>query len=826
MSKITLLLAYLLLTIDLSAQLPNKQDSSWTKTPRYTPKRINNLVHTKLSVSFDYEKTILNGEAWITLTPHLYPTDTLRLDAKGMDLHEIALINSKGAKEKLAFGYDKLQIRIQLPKTFKKGENYTVYIKYTSKPEDYQKMVGGDPMLGVKGLYFINPKGSNKRKPIQIWTQGETESNSVWFPTIEQTQQKTTQEIIMTVPSQYVTLSNGKLISQKTNQNSTRTDHWKMDLPHAPYLFFMAVGDYAVIKDSWKGKEVSYFVEPEFAPVARKIFGNTPEMMGYFSKITGVEYPWNKYSQITGRDFVAGAMENTTATMHQETAQQDARQLTDGNIWEGTIAHELFHHWFGDLVTAESWSHLTVNESFADYSQTLWSEYKYGKDAADAENFKGMRGYLAGPNEQKDLVRFIYADREDMFDAVSYQKGGRILHMLRKYIGDSAFFKGLNIYLTANRFKSAEAHHLRLAFEEASGEDLTWFFNQWYFGSGHPKLQISYQYNENEKMVEVVVNQTQQSGKLFRIPTTVDIYHNQFKTRHHIWIENKTDTFRFAASIQPSLVNFDGEKILLCEKKENKTLDQYIYQYHHAGNYVDRREAIEFAAQSADDPRAIALLNTAIHDPYHELRELALEKIDLSKEKQRAAYEKTIAAAVVNEKNRPVKASMIAALGSLSESKYKKLFTDNLNDSSYSVSGAALEALGKIDSALALSFAKKISGVQLKGILDNTVNRILIASGDENAYDRLQDKFLEMPLSNEKFMMLQQIAGLSTSMKDINKARQALLLIIQFREQLPAGIKEQAAPFINNYILRDAMNKFKSSGNAEMVKFLASQIGQ
>ena len=219
------------------------------------------------------------------------------------------------------------------------------------------------PLPDAKGLYFINPKGEEKDKPTQIWTQGETEANSVWMPTIDKPNQKTTQEIYMTVPAKYVTLSNGLLISQKKNADGTRTDYWKMDLPHAPYLFFMGVGDFAIVKDSYKGKEVSYYVEKEYAPVARSIFGNTPEMMKFFSEKLGVEYPWQKYAQIVGRDYVSGAMENTTATLHQESAYQNARELVDGIRWEGTIAHELFHQWFGDLVTAESWSNLTVNES-------------------------------------------------------------------------------------------------------------------------------------------------------------------------------------------------------------------------------------------------------------------------------------------------------------------------------------------------------------------------------------------------------------------------------------------------------------------------------
>ena len=106
------------------------------------------------------------------------------------------------------------------------------------------------------------------------------------------------------------------------------------------------------------------------------------------------------------------------------------------------------------------------------------------------------RDIVQSQSENKDLVRFYYPDKEDMFDAVSYNKGGRILHMLRNFVGDSAFFKALNLYLTTNKFKSAEAHHLRLAFEEVTGKDLNWFFNQWYFGAGHPKLDVTYGYDE------------------------------------------------------------------------------------------------------------------------------------------------------------------------------------------------------------------------------------------------------------------------------------------------------------------------------------------
>jgi aminopeptidase N len=588
----------------------------------------------------------------------------------------------------------------------------------------------------------------------------------------------------------------------------------------------MGVGDYAVIKDSWKGKEVNYYVEKEFGPVAKKIFGNTPEMMTYFSRITGVEYPWVKYSQITGREYVAGAMENTTATIHQETAQQDARELTDGNIWEGTIAHELFHQWFGDYVTAESWSNLTLNESFADYSQTLWDEYKYGKDAGDAENFSGLQGYLMGDNAKKDLVRFYYEDREQMFDAVSYQKGGRILHMLRKHIGDSAFFKGLNLYLTSNKFKAAEAHHLRLAFEEVSGMDLTWYFNQWYFGNGHPKLDIQYKYNEAAQKATVIVKQTQTTGKVFRIPTVIDVYNGKTRTRNQVWIEHAVDSFSFASATKPDLINFDGEKILLCEKKENKSLDNYIHQYYHAGNYLDRKEAVDFCGKKTDDPKALALLKDALNDPFHGIRLLAMGKIDMKKDRIRKTFEETIASLVNKETNRPVKASMLEGLGKTADAKYASLYEKNINDSSYSVSGSSLEALSKVDSVLALKYAMELSNKPAKGKLDNAINSILVASGKEEVFDKLADKFTDMGLTNEKFMLMQQIGEMTGSMKSNDRIKKSIDMIIAFRDEIPAQVKEQTNPYINGMILGGIMNKLKMAGNTAMAKYLESKMGK
>ncbi|WP_424350295.1 M1 family metallopeptidase, partial [Lutimonas sp.] len=472
--------------------------------PQYRGERekVSDLVHTKLKVSFDFEKSQMPGEAWITLTPHFYNVNELELDAKAMLIHSI----TSNGKE-LKYTYDDRKLQIKLGNTYARGEEYTVYIKYTARPEEV-KEAGSAAITDAKGLYFIDPLDTDPNKPTQVWTQGETEGSSCWFPTIDSPNQKTTQEIYMTVPNQYVTLSNGLLKEQTKNNDGTRTDYWKFDQKHAPYLFFMGVGEYSIVEDKWKDIPVDYYVEKEYEPYAKEIFGKTPEMLQFFSDYTGVDYIWPKYAQIVGRDYVSGAMENTTAVLHQERAYQTSGDLIDKNVWEYVIAHEAFHHWFGDLVTTESWSNLTVNESFANYSEYLWIEYKYGKDAADAHRHEEVEGYLSPDNELKDLVRFHYNSREDMFDAVSYNKGGTILHMLRSYIGDDAFKAGMNKYLNDNKFGTGEAHQLRLAFEKVSGKDLNWFFNQWYFNNGHPKLDVKYVYSEDAKIVTVQIEQT------------------------------------------------------------------------------------------------------------------------------------------------------------------------------------------------------------------------------------------------------------------------------------------------------------------------------
>lgn len=679
--------------------------------------KINDLVHTRLKVSFDYSKRHLLGEAWITLEPHFYNVSELELDAKSMLIHKISM----GNKE-LKYEYDGNKLKIKLGNTFGKGEQYTLYISYTARPEEVEQE-GSAAINSAKGLYFIDPDGTDPKKPTQIWTQGETESNSCWFPTIDTPNQKSSQEIYMTVPDQYLTLSNGLLKEQTKNGDGTRTDYWKFDQKHAPYLFFMGVGEFSIVKDKWKNLPVDYYVEKEYEPYAQGIFGLTPEMIEFYSGYTGVEYVWPKYAQVVIRDYVSGAMENTTAVTHSEMAYQTAGDLVDENTWESVIAHELFHHWFGDYVTAESWSNLTVNESFANYSEYLWFEHKYGRDYADAHRNKEIREYLYPGNDLKDLVRFHYNDKKDMFDAVSYNKGGTILHMLRSYVGDEAFKAGIKLYLDDNKYGTGEAHQLRLAMEEVSGKDLNWFFNQWYFGNGHPKLEVKYVYSEEAKIVTVQIDQTQEN--LFQFPLAIEVYEGDKPKRYEVWVDEKSESFSFQYNKKPDLVNVDADRTLLVEISDNKTIENLVHLYKNGPKYEDRREAIIGLSAHQDNEAAFKTMTAALSDPFFKLRILAIDKIDISNANAKAPV-KIIEGIALNDDKTLVRAQALTKLIPLENPDYTKMYKESLLSNSNAVRISALQALYKLDIEAASQFAASVTNDLEKESLKDALVPIFI----------------------------------------------------------------------------------------------------
>ncbi len=722
-------------TIRVLAEEPPKKNIY-----RGSETKVNDIIHTKLWVSFDWQKSQLKGKAEILVKPYFYATNNLVLNARGMDIKWVSVSevnrvfemkngkktsNSVDKRTELqsAYTYKNDSLVIDLGKTFTKDELYIVEVEYISKPNEL-KQGGSNAISDDRGLYFINPTGADPDKMPQIWTQGETQSNSAWFPTIDNPSEKMTDEIYMTVDNKYTTLSNGLLTDSKKNEDGTRTDHWVMDLPHSPYLVMMGVGEFKKVTDEpWNGKEISYYVEKEYEPHAKAIFGKTKKMIEFFSTKLGTPYPWQKYSQIVARDYVSGAMENTSATLHGDfICYQTTRETIDGVKGEETIAHELFHQWFGDLATCESWSNLTVNESFANYSEYLWDEYDLGRDAADDHNNDDMRGYFSqSQQKQVDLVRFDYEQREDMFDAFSYNKGGRILHMLRKYVGDDAFFASLKLYLDRNKFKTAEAHDLRLAFEETTGQDLNWYFNEWYFAKGHPELEVKKSYDATAKKVVLEVTQKQDFKvcPLYRLPIDIDVYVGGKKTRKRIWIDDIKNTIKIDAETNPSLVNFDAERQLLGKVDYTKTKEELVFQYKNAPLWGDRNEAMEYFEKNLNDKEIYELVKMiAVKDPWKDFRKDAMRFL-LDKAKENEAEIKPLFMSIYkNDMNTRVRAAAIDALSkSYTGDDLMALYESALNEKSYAIVAKAFDAIAKQNPELALKKATALENEPSKDLI-------------------------------------------------------------------------------------------------------------
>ncbi|MCB0669176.1 MAG: alanyl aminopeptidase [Saprospiraceae bacterium] len=688
---------------------------------RATSTRSFDLLHSSLDLRFDWTTESVIGSAELLLTPYFYPDSILILDAIDFEIEELT-VNGVPA----LYDYDRTNLEIHLGKLFDKGENLTVKIDYQATPTRGED--GSAAITSDQGLFFINADNSDPNKPQQIWTQGETEFNSRWFPTIDKPNERCTEDIKLTVDNKFKTLSNGILESSQDNGDGTRTDHWIMDMPHAPYLVMIAVGDFAKVDDTWKGKEVSYYVEPEFEDDARDIFAHTPEMLTFFSDITGIDYPWPKFAQIIVRDYVSGAMENTTAVIFGEFIQKHKRELID-NYNDGIVAHEMFHHWFGDYVTCESWSNLTLNEGFANYAEYLWLEHKYGKDEAENHRIEEIQGYLYQASQDvHPLIDFAYSDKENMFDAHSYNKGGLVLHMLRNLVGDDAFFASLNHYLKTNALSAVEVHNLRLAFEDVTGLDLNWFFNQWYLSEGHPILDFEYKWNQEQSEINLTIEQKQDGSiPLFVLPTFVDIYYaNGERMRKEIVIDSREEKISIATEEHPLLVVLDPDRSLLAVINESFTPEQYQLLYDPENSLSLRSLPISNLA-SDDREESESTVFHALDDPFWAIRRAAISNYDWEANNENLDK---LASMAEKDPHSLVRADAVYLLGSSGDTRFKEAVAKGIsNEDPYPVVAASILALKELDEEMTMEKLKVLESEEQSDIVA-AISMIYGESGD------------------------------------------------------------------------------------------------
>jgi aminopeptidase N len=448
------------------------------------------------------------------------------------------------------------KIVITLDRAYGPDETIALRFKYTARPK--------------KGVYFVDERVENGKvvNPAQIWTQGEADEAHHWIPSFDFPSDKATTEQYITVANGETVIANGELIDVKDNGDGTSTFHYSMPVPHSIYLLSFVIGKYSKVEDKYNEIPLGYYVYPGTENIVPVAFGKTKDMIRVFEELTGVKYPYNKYDQTIVAGFTFGGMENITATTMADTEIFLANLAIARSGVEDLVSHELSHSWFGDLVTCKNWAELWLNEGFATFMEAAYREKTYGranymlKVRSDADTF--LADDAVNPNRNA-LFNQNAGNVAALFDrpATIYNKGGAVLHTLREEVGDAAFWKAVNIYLTRNKVANVESTDLKGAMEEASGRDLDWFFAQWVYHGGHPKLEVNQVYDPRAKTLRLTVTQVQKPDKItpavFRLPMTVDVRTANGPASQKIDLAKRSETIAIKVDGRPLSVKLDPE---------------------------------------------------------------------------------------------------------------------------------------------------------------------------------------------------------------------------------------------------------------------------
>ncbi|MBX8631744.1 MAG: HEAT repeat domain-containing protein [Thermoplasmata archaeon YP2-bin.285] len=552
--------------------------------PKYPRDIEYRIEHMKLHIRVDIRRRSITGRVdYNILRLETGTLEEIVLDAKEMEIEEVLCQGRQ-------ISYSYTGGAIHIPVKGIEGRRLDISISYSCSPE--------------AGFYFVSPDESNPGKPWQAWSQGEDEYSGYWFPCFDYPNMKYTTEISVTADEQFTSVSNGKLMKVVDDRrNKKRTFVWFESVPHSTYLNSVAVGEFAVIEDRWKNIPVTYYVQKGREEEAKRSFGKTPKMIDFFSKLIGVDYPYEKYSQVAVSDFIWGGMENVSATTQTDETLHDARAENDFPS-TGLVAHELAHQWWGDLLTAKDWSNIWLNEGFATYFDGLFREHDEGEDEFHVFLEQCAEAYFKedAENYRRPIVQRSYLYPAELFDKTTYQKGALVLHMLRKELGDDVFFHSISNYCKTNMLKNVETADLIRAIEETSGRNLQWFFDQWVYGAGFPELAVRIEWNGRESKVKLVVKQKQKTDAItpvFRLSLPISIAFGDGRREDHVLdVRKEEESFEFKVDERPCFISIDACGNILKKIDYDRPVEDAISQLKNGTNSEKISAARELSRRS------------------------------------------------------------------------------------------------------------------------------------------------------------------------------------------------------------------------------------
>jgi aminopeptidase N len=665
---------------------------------RWAPSRTYHVENYKLTLHFDQSNGEVFGDEVVTLRPFEAGFRKFYLDSAELKIDSVSLQQLQGQAIPLTYAAEDPRLLITLDRDYDATSSLRVRIVYHGFPRT--------------GLFFVNPTPDYPDRPQEVYTQGEAEFNHYWFPCWDYPNDMATSETVTTVPEGQTVVSNGKLVNV-THSAGQVTYDWVESVPHSSYLISIAAGPWRKVTDTYHDKPVDYYVPTSVdEATARRSFHLTPDMLEFFSRATGVEYPYEKYAQTTVRDYMFGGQENVSATTLTEWTLHDERADKDYPS-TNLVSHELGQHWFGDYVQGRDWANIWLNEGFATYLETLYLQHHEGTDAYRFEIYSDQLAEQAQDRNdyRRPIVSRHYTDPMQMFDAITHAKGAAILDMLR-YILDGAeaashpasqdepLFRAMHNYLLTNHTQVADTADLISAIRATTGQELDWFFREWVFMSGHPDYRVEASYNATTKIEKLVVTQTQLVDTLtplFDMPIELAFYGANAEGKTiQVRDDKQRQEFDIPLDFEPLWVDFDPDDFIDKTVQFDQPLNALIAQAEKDPSMMSRLWAVQQLGASTNDSPAIrveALSHVLSSDTFYAVRaEAAAGLGKIGSDEAKAAL-----LAALQQPDSRVRAAVVTALGSYqkNDAVYAAL-VNALNDAdSYAVQAAAAQALGK-----------------------------------------------------------------------------------------------------------------------------------
>lgn len=712
------LLGLVLMAPSINAQ----QIDVYSRPVRSERMRQYDVLHYKIRLRFEERTRSFEGETEITLKPLADGFTTCVLDAETFQVSSVKTVSGV-----LGFEQTPGKLTVHLGRPYRTTETVAFTVSYRASNVMVDSERYGMPKSYRLGLDF---KSKSADHPQLINTLSFPEGARHWFPCYDHPSDKATSEVIATVDTGYEVISNGTLVRVTEDQKRReKTFYWRQDQPHSTYLFALIAGPYVKLTDSLGPLPIGYWVYEKDAKDARRSFLKTPEIIDYFTRELGYPYPWPKYDQITIPELGGGA-ESTNATVvgdrtiHDEKAEKDFP-----SHW--LVAHEAAHQWWGDLLTMKDWSHAWLNESFATYSEYLYSKYSLGEDEGALNLLAKKNQYLAEAREKykRPIVFERWQTPNENFDRHSYQKGAVVLAMLRSVMGDQPFRRAIASYLKKFAYQSVDTRDFTTAVRESSGQNLDWFFAQWIYQAGHPVLDISYTWDGQKVQLRVVQKQMV-PGRIpvFQMPVTIGVTTNTGKRTHAVWLRKEVEVLELECTQKPLLVRFDEGNVLLKEWQFTKTTEELLYQLSHDDVIGRMDAAFELARVSNEAGVAEALRRAAVADAFWAVRRDAVQALASNVRAADTSFLKERAA----DRASAVRVAAFRALGDRKDATLTPFLRDRFAaEDSYLAQAEALRAIGKCGGRSEAPFLRKAANMKSpNNVLASAATAALNAIGE------------------------------------------------------------------------------------------------